>query len=412
MVIEWEEIFLSSEIISEITLERSDKNSSSREFDTLKNNLLDYVNSNEYLTKSLEYFLKTDLSGKMISHSHKINFPGMEKPLLFHSIVDDFLTFYKNNFKKDDEVLIYLSKVLVSHQRTSDLKELLKTYQTHSNLPLILEIYLIITEILPGPLPNAILHGDELDVLNIIFKYKFFEISETEKYLLYDKIIEGRNENLLGFVFHLFKNKRNGFRNIYPILEKLYPLYNILEPIDQKIFIETYSLSGNLIKRFLLLKKIYSRKEIFEWINLEKKIYGKIKTKNKEPIDYQSNKQEIFLRNKDLSIYSPFELYLALETPSMYKAINEYLIESIQANPYSYILNLSQAVVHFHKKDFFQALKYLENSGSMRWSSESLYIKGICLFKCGYSEESKRIMKTLQATFPQNEEIKMYLNDF
>ncbi len=409
MVIEWEELFLSSETNSEITIESLDKNTEPKNFESLKKNLLNYVSLSELHTKTLEYYLKTDLSGKITPFSPQPDNRGEEAFLSLHSIVDDFLFFYKNNFKKDDDVLIFLTKELVSKKKFDELKDLIKNYKKNSNLPLTLEIYLIITDILPRALPNAILHGEEVDVLNILYKHKFFEISEAEKNVLYDKLVEERNLNLLGFVFHLYKDIINGVRNIYPLLEILYSFFHLLEIYEQKIFIDAYSKSGNLFKTFCLIKKFYNRKELITWIESQKKIYGKLRINKIQDSLEDKNKSELFLINKDISIFTPFDLYNALKIPFMNKILTEFVYDSIQKNPNSYIFNQAQGVVLFHKKEFFQTLKFLENSGSFKWSSESLFLKAICLQKIGYKKESDALLRTLKSYFPQSEELKKYI---
>jgi hypothetical protein len=174
MVIDWEEIFLSSEGTSEVIIEPLEKppiSSESIDFSVLKIALLDYFKSIDQFQIPLEDYLTTDLTGKIIL-LNPIFSRSINSTIPFSiTIVDDLLKYYENNFQKDDEVGIYLCLILIQENRIDDLNNFLLKYNSKSNLPLSLEIFLILGGILRKELPNIILHGDEENFLNILYKY-------------------------------------------------------------------------------------------------------------------------------------------------------------------------------------------------------------------------------------------------
>ena len=409
MVIDWEEIFLSSEGTSEVIIEPLEKlpiSSGSIEFGILKIALLDYFKSIDQFQIPLEDYLTTDLTGKIIL-LNPIFSRSINSTIPFSiTIVDDLLKYYENNFQKDDEVGIYLCLILIQENRIDDLNNFLLKYNSKSNLPLSLEIFLILGGILRKELPNIILHGDEENFLNILYKYKFFSLSKSEQILLYDSVITGVKHNLLGIVFCLYKDIQGEIRNIKPIHEIISKKFSQYDNINQNIFLDSYFKTGNYLKSYFFLKKVYSKNDLKKWILLQKNINGKIKTTKSNIENSIISRINHFLEKKDITVFSPFELYQALSESNHKDNIITLINILYKKNPGSYILNQAKAIENFINKDYINFFRFTDKSGSFQNKSEIIYLKAICLMDFGLIIESGNLIKILIEKFPDSFEVK------
>jgi hypothetical protein len=409
MVIDWEEIFLSSEGTSEVIIEPLEKlpiSSGSIEFGVLKISLLDYFKSIDYIQIPLENYLTSDLAGNIILQN-PIFSSSINNTISYSiTIVDDLLKYYENNFQKDDEVVIYLCLTLIQENRRDDLNKFLLKYNSQSKLPLSLEIFLILGGVLRKELPNIILHGDEDNLLNILYKYKFFSLSKSEQILLYDSVITNEKSNLLGIVFYIYKDVLGEIRNIKPIQEIISKKFTQYDDINQKIFLDSYLKTGNYLKSYFCLKKVYSKRDLKNWTVLQKNINGKIKLIKSNKEDSIISLINHFLEKKDITIFSPFELYQALNDNNHKNNIISIINTLYKKNPGSYILNQARAIENFINKDYINFFKFTDKSGSFQNKSEIIYLKAICLMEIGLIIESGNLIKILLEKFPDSVEVK------
>lgn len=409
MVINWEEIFLSSEDTSEVIIETIEKypiSSGSIDFGVLKIALLDYFKSIDQFQIPLEDYLTTDLTGKItllnpiFSRSVNNTIPSIT------SIVDDLLKYYENNFQKDDELVIYLSLFLIQSYRIDDLNIFLLKYNSKSNIPLSLEIFLILGGLHLKELPNIILHGDEDNFLNILFKYKFFSLSKSEQILLYDSVIVNLRHNLLGIVFCIYRDIHGEIRSISPLLEIISKKFSQYDDVNQNIFLDSYLKTGNYLKSYFCLKKVYSKNDLKNWIVLQKNKNGKIKITKRDK-EYSINSIiNLFYEKKDITVFSPFELYQALNDNNHKEKIITIINTLYIKNPGSYILNQAKAIENFINKDYINFFKLTDKSGSFQNKSEIIYIKAICLMEIGLIIESENLIKILLEKFPDSIEVR------
>jgi len=409
MVIDWEEIFLSSEGTSEVvidTLEKLPISSGSIDFNVLKIALLDYFKSIDQFQIPLEDYLTTDLTGKIILVSPIFSSSLNSKFSSFTTIVDDLLNYYENNFQKDDEVVIYLSLILIQSNRIDELNNFLLKYNSHSKLPLSLEIFLILGGVLRKELPNIILHGDEDNLLNILYKYKFFSLSKTEQILLYDSVIINEKRNLLGIVFCIYRDIQGEIRNIKPIQEIISKEFTQYDKINQNIFLDSYLKSGNYLKSYFFIKKVFNKNDLKNWVVLQKNINGKIKIEKSNKEDNISNTINHFFEKKDITVFSPFELYRALSDSNYKDKIITLINILYKDNPCSYILNQAKSIENFINKDYINFFKLIDKSGSFQNKSEIIYLKAICLMEIGLIIESGNLIKILMEKFPDSIEVK------
>lgn len=408
MVIDWEEIFLSSEGTSEVTIETLEKYpipSGSKDFGVLKNALLDYFKSTDQFPIPLEDYFNTDLTGK-ITLLNPILPGSIYNSSPFITIVDELLKYYENNFQKDDDVLIYLSLALIHTNRIDDLNFFLSKYNSKSNLPLSLEIFLILGGVISRELPNIILHGDEDNYLNILYKYKFFSLSKSEQILLYDSVITNTKPNLVGIVYCLYKDSYVEIRNLNPLLEIISKKFTQLNLENQNIFLNSYLKTGNYFKSYLFLKKVYNKKELKNWLLLQKNLNGKMKSLFESSNKSLKSSVDHFLEKKDISIFSPFELYQAL-TDNKYKNNVLTILNTLYTdNPNSYILNQAKAIENFIKKDYINFFRLVDKSGSFQYKSEITYLKAVCMMELGLMIESEKFIKILLEKFPNSMEVK------
>jgi len=409
MVIEWEEIFLSSEGTSEVTAEIVEKfpiPSGSKVFGILKIALLDYFKSIDQFQKPLEDYLTTDLSGNITLLNPFFIGSKIGNMPSFLSIVDDLLKYYENNFQKDDEVLIYLILSLIQSNRVADLNTLLINYNSKTNIPLSLEIFLILGGVLRKKLQNTIFHGDEDDFLNILYKYKFSSLSNSEKILIYDSVITNTKPNLLGIAFYLYKDSFYEIRNINPLHGIISKKFTQYDTENQNIFLESYLKSGNYFKSYLFLKKVYSKKELKKWIETQKNVNGKNKSTERYITKSLNSSITHFFEKKDISVLSPFELYQVLMDNDHKDNIITHINTLYSKSPNSYILNQAKAIENFIKKDYINFFRLVDKSGSLQNKSEIIYLKAICLMEIGLLIESQNFAKILLEKFPDSIEIK------
>jgi hypothetical protein len=409
MVIEWEEIFLSSEGTSEVTAEIVEKfpiPSGSKVFGILKIALLDYFKSIDQFQKPLEDYLTTDLSGNITLLNPFFIGSKIGNMPSFLSIVDDLLKYYENNFQKDDEVLIYLILSLIQSNRVADLNTLLINYNSKTNIPLSLEIFLILGGVLRKKLQNTIFHGDEDDFLNILYKYKFSSLSNSEKILIYDSVITNTKPNLLGIAFYLYKDSFYEIRNINPLHGIISKKFTQYDTENQNIFLKSYLKSGNYFKSYLFLKKVYSKKELKKWIETQKNVNGKNKSTERYITKSLNSSITHFFEKKDISVLSPFELYQVLMDNDHKDNIITHINTLYSKSPNSYILNQAKAIENFIKKDYINFFRLVDKSGSLQNKSEIIYLKAICLMEIGLLIESQNFAKILLEKFPDSIEIK------
>lgn len=409
MVIEWEEIFLTTEPVSNLetsipTTKTSELYNSDSDLSTLKSNLQQSLKPIWDFKFSPEEFLETDLLGKIhLSSGKEISLTEREHLTLFNRI-DEILHYYERNFKKDDELLYWLTYVFLKNKKIGDLLNFIQLYHSNSSLPLELEIFLILGGVYSTKLPNIILSGKEENIINILYKYKFLEISKYEKNLLYDAVLSGVYSNFLGIVFQLYSETYKGIRNVYPLYEIILSNIDKFSIEEKREFLESYKESGNYFSIYKIYKKIYNREETKKWLNKIKIINGK-NFKQREKLGVGTSFpiiQEIKKQDKEdlFFLLTPFEI-LELLSDNEFNFKNK-IFTNYEKNSFSYLNNLNLAINYFYLKDYSKFLLYLERSGSLKNMSEILFLKALCFLEVGYHEEGKKILTYLYLKFPNN----------
>ncbi len=409
MVIEWEEIFLTTEPVSNLetsipTTKTSELYNSDSDLSTLKSNLQQSLKPIWDFKFSPEEFLETDLLGKIhLSSGKEISLTEREHLTLFNRI-DEILHYYERNFKKDDELLYWLTYVFLKNNKIGDLLNFIQLYHSNSSLPLELEIFLILGGVYSTKLPNIILSGKEENIINILYKYKFLEISKYEKNLLYDAVLSGVYSNFLGIVFQLYSETYKGIRNVYPLYEIILSNIDKFSIEEKREFLESYKESGNYFSIYKIYKKIYNREETKKWLNKIKIINGK-NFKQREKLGVGTSFpiiQEIKKQDKEdlFFLLTPFEI-LELLSDNEFNFKNK-IFTNYEKNSFSYLNNLNLAINYFYLKDYSKFLLYLERSGSLKNMSEILFLKALCFLEVGYHEEGKKILTYLYLKFPNN----------
>jgi len=415
MVIEWEEIFLEAEPVS--NLETASQNP---QITTVSTTDDEFVTLKSYLQQSLEpiwdfkfypeEFLEADLLGKLhLSSGEEFSSLNIKSNSILSNRIDDIIKYYERNFKKDDEVLIWVTYFLLKNNKLTETLNFIQNYHSKVSLPLELEIFLILAGLYSTKLPNIILSGKEENIINIIYKYKFLEISKYEKNILYDSVLSGNYPNFLGIVFQLFNENFKGIRNINPIFEVILSQFDKYSVEEQKEFLESYKQTGNYFNIFKIHKKIFNKKDTSEWINKTSYHNGKnFKLRNKMNEDPNFNIfNKINSPGNDELIYllTPFEIIEILKNPEMETNYKNKIFSLYEKNSYSYFTNLNIAIIYFYLKDYSKFLLYLERTGSLKNMSEVLFLKSICFLEVGYHQEAKKILKILNFKFPANKEI-------
>ncbi|MCP5512120.1 MAG: hypothetical protein H7A24_09575 [Leptospiraceae bacterium] len=395
------------------------QNSDNTELLSLKSALREIL-SDEVLQpfRPIEY-IYTDLSGnihlKTGMRPNSLLFRDRKDmqnvPARFSTTIQLILDFYESQFARDDELLDWLTNTLLKINRLSDLIKIINKYKNANVLPLHFQIFFILVGIFDNNLQNLVFSGDEEKIENILYKFKFLEISRLEKNRLYDLVMTGENPDLLGILFYLFNDTFRGIRNIYSVFDIIKERFDVLELKDKKEFIESYKETGNLLKTFFLMKKVYSPEEVKSWFAKEKEKYGKSERNQENCFPGYDETEDIIQKYKYLKVekkahtLSPFEIILLMNTSLALQLKNEILsIHDIHSN--SYITNRALAVLNFFEMDYKKFLLYLERSGSLKNHSECLYLKAIAYLELGYRSEAYKILSILNQYFPDATVIK------
>ncbi|MCX7999029.1 MAG: hypothetical protein N3A69_08790, partial [Leptospiraceae bacterium] len=323
---------------------------------------------------------------------------------------DSILAFYHNSFENDSEILDWLAPILIQKNRINELIQIVNQFKKHNSLPLKFEIFFILVGIYNNTLQNLILTGEETSLLNILYKYKFHQISKTEKNRLYDMVISRENLDLIGVIFHLYSEVYHGIRNIYPIYEVIKRNFNLLEKPERREFLESYIETGRYLEIYFLMKKAYNRKEIKNYFQKIKQINGKTEKFQNEDFNPNSdfdNLEEKFKKlesNHSLHTLSPFEIIQLLDTSHASRLRSE-IENAYEGLKYSYICNRAKAALCFYDKDYRNFLLYLSKSGSFQNQAECVYLKGVALAELGEKENALAIFYRLKELFPNEIEV-------
>lgn len=404
MVIEWEEFTLTSEPESEIDIESPivediSLGSEESQFFHIKENLRKSLLPQWDLQFDPIKFLSTNLLGKIYLKLDRTIPPSVT------IFVDELLHFYERKFIEDEEIPFLLTYSLLKSNRLKDLLNFLQIYLTKGKIPLELEIFLIVGGVLSTELPNIILSGDEKNLLNLLYKYKYVKITEAEKNTLYDRTLAESNDEMLGLVFHLFRDSYRGVRRIHPIQERIlryYPSISIEEKLE---FLESYKRTGKYLKIYFLMRKIFTNEELREFFNREKETNGK----QNHPEWNSENLNEKIQKTKGLGrfdLLTPFELVNGMSSEEYKFIIRKSVFEHYEKFPHSYSSNLAIAIVYFYEKDYNKFLLYSEMGGSLKNYSEFLYLKLLAFLEMGYKVEAEKVLGVLIQKFPNSEQLK------
>lgn len=331
------------------------------------------------------------------------------EPLVL-DIVNSILAFYQSSFENDSEILDWLTPILIQKNRINELIQIVNQFKKHNSLPLKFEIFFILVGIYNNTLQNLILTGEETNLLNILYKYKFHQISKTEKNRLYDMVISRENLDLIGVIFHLYSEVYHGIRNIYPIYEVIKRNFNLLEKPERREFLESYIETGRYLEIYFLMKKAYNRKEIKNYFQKIKQINGKTEKFQNEDFNPNSDFENLEEKFKKLesthSLHTllPFEIIQLLDTSHAFRLRSE-IENAYESLKYSYICNRAKAALCFYDKDYRNFLLYLSKSGSFQNQAECVYLKGVALAELGEKENALAIFYRLKELFPNEIEV-------
>ncbi len=383
--------------------------------ESLKTNLAD-----SYDIKFVpEKYIQTNLLGeiffkKIDEIDFRSNYLIQAKSEKEKQIVSDFekiVSYYEKEFIEDTDFIELLSTYLIQMNRLADLVAIANKYLAKGLLPLKFQIFFILTGIYNNNLKNLVLSGDEKIIINILYKYKFLEISKSEKNFLYDFVISGNNFDLLGLVFQIFKNEWKGIRNITPILKIISEKFTKLTLEEKKAFVTSYQNTHNYLKIYFYMKQTYSNLEIQTWIaamnvinGKDKKILNSIEEQLKEvPEKNKLNHKYMLLKEKTANyLLSPFEILLLCNSTVSLELKNE-ITGYYEKFPQSYVANRSMAVLYFHEEDFKKFLVQISKAGNFRYQMEVLYLKAVAYRELNLEKESSKIFQALYKRFPESE---------
>ncbi|MCB1178044.1 MAG: hypothetical protein KDK36_10735 [Leptospiraceae bacterium] len=426
----WEEIFIDApeEPVSNLTQTYSETEfkdyfgtdeSIKEELHTPKNIIIENI-SDDFTQKGFltEDFLSTDLSGNIrlkTGHFTDSLYPNYSKtPESENKIleaVDTILGIYQKNFVNDPQILEYVIPILLRQSRLTDVITLVNSFKKRNMLPLRIHIFFILVGVYENKLENLFLTGDETILVNILYKYKFHSISKLEKNRLYDMVLSRENPDLIGIVFHLFSDTFKGIRNIFPIYKSILKNFDRLEKSEKKIFLESYKETGNYLETYFLLKKVYKKKDLEQWLKQMKTINGKFVPGSENTFPGFEDQEDILVKYRNLKkdalthTLSPFEILVLLNTNISLQLKNE-IFDSYRKLPYSYITNRAIAVVYYYETDYRKFLLHLERAGSLRNHSECIYLKAVACMEIGFKKEAKQLLLALKTAFPNARAIK------
>ena len=404
LIFDWEEIDIFSEDLENKSNDLSKNDGFHSEYNKIKSNLRETLSIFWDLNFEPEKLIDTNLSGTIYLKT------GGEYPDTLSEGIEDILNFYERKFQKDDEILYFITYSLLKLNRTQELVHFLQIYLANEKIPLDLEIFFITAGILSTDLPNIILSGEEKNIINILYKFRFYSISKSEKNFLYDEVISDRNPGLTGLVFHLFFDTYHGIRNIYPIYEIIIKNFDDYSLEDKKEFLLSFNETGKYLNIYFFQKKICNKAELDNWLQLTKIKNGKIKNIN--DISLKDDSMELVEKYSKLSkidrldLLSPFEIITLLKDNSKNAELKNNLFKALDKNFHSYSLNLSLSVIYFFEREYSKFLLYSERSGSLKNYSEILYLRALCYREIGYNIEASKILDILNSKFPNIEFIK------
>lgn len=415
----WDEIYISSNNDTTLAPIQSidtgfEKKSLREKTDVLE--LKSYWKEKSTLIKfEAEKYLKTNLLGEIFfepdidlkSSYFQNNIHENETELRIKKIQD----FYDKNFIDDVEILDIISVYLLEEKKIADLVSICNKFLNKNSLPLKFQFFLILAGVYKNNLQNIILSGDEKLIINILYKYKYLELNQNEKNLLYDIVISEKYPNLLGVIFYLFKNEFKGIRNIFPILQLISNDYHKLSKEEKRAFVQVYQNTNQYLKTYFLMKNHFSKIEVDTWIKKINIMNGKDKKFNQTIEEKLSGvaekdklikKYQILKEAHNLAVLSPFEIILLLSSNKSLELI-EGLNKFYETYPYSYSGNRAIAVLHFHHEDYKKFLLQISKAGNFKFQMEVLYLKAIAYREIGMNDESKKIFQALKNKFPDSE---------
>lgn len=365
-------------------------------------------------TLNLTDFLYTDLLGNIrLRLGKNVKYSFLE-PILqnqsFTEILERTLTDLMSRPELHTDYLDAVFLTLLYQNRLKEISEFIMSLSSKNLLNLNLQIFSILSGLMKKPLENLVMSGAEKEPLNILYKYKFLEISLLERNRLYDLVLEKSAPSLNGIVFHLFSRNTTGIRNIFPIYKIIMENFDSLDELERKEFMESFQENGRFLQVYNFMKKSYSKKELRAWLDRIRRLNGKSDPDTEHSFKGYSEKEDLIQKYKTLRsehmVYtlSPFEILLLLSSSVALQVKNE-ILEAYKSIPSSYIVNRSLSAVYYFQSDYRRFLLHLERSGSLQNHAESIYLKSLACIELGHSEEAKRLLLVLKSKFPDAEVI-------
>lgn len=422
----WQEITISNQqekISATDTLALKRKEKINRDdLIVLKNKIRSQFDSKIQLYFQPVDFLEVTLTGSL---HLRISLP--EEIMALYSpqnpIYDDILTnlcgkvlkFYEEDFVDDTDLLDILSSYFLTRNRFEDYKNIALRYLHNRSLPLKHELFLILLGIQKLDGSSSIsLPDHSSNPLIILFKYRFFSLTEKEKTYLYDLLMTGRYDNLLPIALEA-ELQQDPIRNLFPIYQRIIDQFSEYNREEKVKFIEYYRTTGKYLSLYFLMKSVYSKESIEKWLQEQKKQHGKYSlAETSIPLNQTGairNKLKQLTEQKQVYLLQPFELLLLLNTTESFM-IRDRLEQALANIPGSYIVNRAMAVVAFFDNEYFQFFQYINRSGRFRYQAEILYIKAVSLYELGKKEEGVVILQALQKKFPQSQFLNKALQEY
>ncbi|NUM41093.1 MAG: hypothetical protein HUU45_05600, partial [Leptospiraceae bacterium] len=213
-------------------------------------------------------FLETNLFGKIslkekVSNTFWINkeksFSERETELLQFLVSELLLLVKKYKGSLEKEILEIAIASLLNEGKISEVLEISSAISLNNSISTKLSLFMyLIGESKELDLGNM----EEDSILFALCELKQSRISETKKEALYDTVISGNSQNLIGVVYNLYSKKISGIRNALPLFQIVLKKYSNLTIPEKKIFIDDYLAFGFYFRSFFLMKKVYSTGEI------------------------------------------------------------------------------------------------------------------------------------------------------
>ncbi|EQA36644.1 hypothetical protein LEP1GSC047_2934 [Leptospira inadai serovar Lyme str. 10] len=252
----------------------------------------------------------------------------------------------------------------------------------------------------------------------LALSHKKANLDESQKFLLYDLTVSGKEPSLVGLAYHYFRFNQIGLRTIKVLDAIVVRRWNELNAEEKDLFLRDYETRHSIWDRFFLLKKFKSKDEQKSWIRSEKRKNGREELSDtlRESIlgagDESLFERYEILREKQLvHTLRPFEL-LVLWNSTAASRLDSDLVDIEREYPDSYLIHRAVAVKEFKERKFEAFRERSVRTGRFQYSPEMIYLKAIALLETGEGEEGIKLLESLVYKFPDSDFLRLVLERY